>query len=150
MYFKFGHGEAKALSFCVMATVSKHLDHLSSPKVNVQTTEPQPRSNTHTQHVTHRSGWYGQTFPARYYFRILVVLQHFVLLDFKIQKQRVPNVFVHFSISGIIHCCCHICNILFCLIQYLPSHCKIPSRLQTNYSAAVVWVAISPDTKTVD
>lgn len=24
MYFKFGHGEAKALSFCVMTTVPKH------------------------------------------------------------------------------------------------------------------------------
>lgn len=145
MYFKFGHGEAKALSFCVMTTVPKHLDQLSSPKVNVQTTEPRSRSNTHTQHVTRRSGWYGQTFPTRYYFRILVVSPHFVLLDFKIQNQRVPNIFVHFSISG--SPCCHIRNILFCLIQYLSSHCKIPSRLQTNYSAAVVWVSISPSHK---
>lgn len=91
MYFKFGHGEAKALSFCVMTTVPKHLDQLSSPKVNVQTTEPQPRSNTHTQHVTHRSGWYDQTFPARYYFRILTLSQYFGVLDFKIQNQGLPN-----------------------------------------------------------
>lgn len=53
MYFKFGQGEVKALSFCVVTTVTKHSDQLSSPKVNVQTAEPQPKSNTRTRHVTH-------------------------------------------------------------------------------------------------
>lgn len=101
MYFKCGHGEAKALFFCVMTTVAKHLDHLSSPKVNVQTTEPQPRSNTHTLHMTHTSGWYGITFPARYYFRILVI--SVFGSEFESPKpQKSSKVFMYFGLFSLL------------------------------------------------
>lgn len=92
----------------------------------------------------------GQTFPARYYFRILVVSQYFALLHFKIQNRWLPNFLMPFSVIGSPLEWSRFATFatsFFCLIQYLSSHWKIPSRLQTNYSAAVAWVSISPPHK---